>query len=85
MCIVLSVNFFLPGLWRKGRKRVAPQTSPPQTAPDPLEAAYAALIKHGLDGVAEALRILVNEAAKNLAQGGIPSLLNGQKKPSRSA
>jgi transposase-like protein len=31
---------------------------------NPLEAAYAALIEHGLDGAAEALRILVNEAAK---------------------
>jgi len=30
----------------------------------PLEAAYAALLEHGLDGAAEALRILVNEASK---------------------
>lgn len=29
-----------------------------------LEAAYAALLEHGLDGAGEALRILVNEAAK---------------------
>ncbi len=31
---------------------------------DPLEAAYAVLLEHGLDGAGEALRILVNEAAK---------------------
>jgi len=31
---------------------------------NPLESAYAALLEHGLDGAAEALRILVNEAAK---------------------
>jgi hypothetical protein len=31
---------------------------------NPLEAAYAALLEHGLDGAGEALRILVNEAAK---------------------
>ena len=30
----------------------------------PLEAAFAALIDHGLDGAGEALRILVNEASK---------------------
>ena len=30
---------------------------------NPLEAAYAALLEHGLDGAGEALRILVNEAA----------------------
>ena len=30
----------------------------------PLEAAYAALLTHGLDGAGEALRILVNEASK---------------------
>jgi hypothetical protein len=29
-----------------------------------LEAAYAVLLEHGLDGAGEALRILVNEAAK---------------------
>ena len=29
-----------------------------------LESAYAALLSHGLDGACEALRILVNEAAK---------------------
>jgi transposase-like protein len=29
-----------------------------------LEAAYAELLEHGLDGAGEALRILVNEAAK---------------------
>ena len=31
---------------------------------NPLEAAYAALLTHGLDGAGEALRILVNEASK---------------------
>lgn len=31
---------------------------------NPLEAAYAALLEHGLDGAGEALRILVNEASK---------------------
>ncbi|MCX8086030.1 MAG: IS256 family transposase [Rhodocyclaceae bacterium] len=31
---------------------------------NPLEAAYAVLLQHGLDGAGEALRILVNEAAK---------------------
>jgi transposase-like protein len=31
---------------------------------NPLEAAYAALLLQGLDGAGEALRILVNEAAK---------------------
>jgi hypothetical protein len=31
---------------------------------NPLEAAYAALLSHGLDGAGEALRILVNEAAR---------------------
>jgi transposase-like protein len=31
---------------------------------NPLEAAYAALLTHGLDGAGEALRILVNEARK---------------------
>jgi putative transposase len=31
---------------------------------NPLEAAYAALLSQGLDGAGEALRILVNEAAK---------------------
>jgi transposase-like protein len=31
---------------------------------NPLEAAYAALLDNGLDGAGEALRILVNEAAK---------------------
>ncbi len=31
---------------------------------NPLEAAYAALLEHGLDGAGEALRIVVNEAAK---------------------
>ena len=31
---------------------------------NPPEAAYAALLSHGLDGAREALRILVNEAAK---------------------
>lgn len=30
----------------------------------PLESAYDVLIEHGLDSAAEALRILVNEAAK---------------------
>lgn len=30
----------------------------------PLEAAFAALLNHGLDGAGEALRILVNEASK---------------------
>ena len=30
----------------------------------PLQAAYAALLAHGLDGAGEALRILVNEASK---------------------
>jgi putative transposase len=30
----------------------------------PLEAAYSALIDHGLDGAGEALRIIVNEASK---------------------
>lgn len=30
----------------------------------PLEAAFAALLEHGLDGAGEALRILVNEASK---------------------
>lgn len=35
-----------------------------QVEANPLEAAYAALLKHGLDGAGEALRILVNEAAK---------------------
>ncbi len=30
----------------------------------PLEAAFAALLAHGLDGAGEALRILVNEASK---------------------
>jgi transposase-like protein len=31
---------------------------------NPLEVAYAALLSQGLDGAGEALRILVNEAAK---------------------
>lgn len=31
---------------------------------NPLETAYAILLEHGLDGAGEALRILVNEAAK---------------------
>jgi transposase-like protein len=31
---------------------------------NPLEAAFAALLDHGLDGAGEALRILVNEASK---------------------
>jgi len=31
---------------------------------NPLEAAYAVLLENGLDGAGEALRILVNEAAK---------------------
>jgi len=31
---------------------------------NPLEAAYAVLLEMGLDGAGEALRILVNEAAK---------------------
>ena len=31
---------------------------------NPLEAAYAVLLEHGLDGAGVALRILVNEAAK---------------------
>ena len=31
---------------------------------NPLEAAYGVLLEHGLDGAGEALRILVNEAAK---------------------
>jgi putative transposase len=31
---------------------------------NPLEAAYSALIDHGLDGAGEALRIIVNEASK---------------------
>ncbi len=31
---------------------------------NPLEAAYAALLSHGLDGAGEALRILVDEASK---------------------
>ena len=31
---------------------------------NPLEAAYAVWLEHGLDGAGEALRILVNEAAK---------------------
>ncbi len=31
---------------------------------NPLEMAYAVLLEHGLDGAGEALRILVNEAAK---------------------
>ena len=30
----------------------------------PLEAAFSALLDHGLDGAGEALRILVNEASK---------------------
>ncbi len=32
--------------------------------PNPLEAAYAVLLEHGLEGAGEALRILVNEAAR---------------------
>lgn len=35
-----------------------------QVKTNPLEAAYAALLEHRLDGAREALRILVNEAAK---------------------
>lgn len=31
---------------------------------NPLEAAYAALLSHGLDGAGEALRILDDEASK---------------------
>jgi len=31
---------------------------------NPLEMAYAVLLEHGLEGAGEALRILVNEAAK---------------------
>ena len=31
---------------------------------NPLETAYAVLLENGLDGAGEALRILVNEAAK---------------------
>jgi len=31
---------------------------------NPLETAYAVLLEHGLDGAGEALRILVDEAAK---------------------
>ena len=31
---------------------------------NPLEAAYSALIDHGLDGAGEALRIIINEASK---------------------
>ena len=30
----------------------------------PLDAAFASLLAHGLDGAGEALRILVNEASK---------------------
>ena len=35
-----------------------------QVETNPLEAAYAVLLENGLDGAGEALRILVNEAAK---------------------
>lgn len=35
-----------------------------RVATNPLEAAYAILLENGLDGAGEALRILVNEAAK---------------------
>lgn len=35
-----------------------------RTETNPLEAAYAALLSHGLDGAGEALRILVDEASK---------------------
>lgn len=35
-----------------------------RTEHNPLESAYAALLNHGLDGAGEALRILINEAAK---------------------
>ncbi|MCX8016775.1 MAG: transposase, partial [Rhodocyclaceae bacterium] len=31
---------------------------------NPLDAAFAALLENGLDGAGEALRIIVNEAAK---------------------
>ncbi len=31
---------------------------------NPMEAAYSALIEHGLEGADEALRIIVNEASK---------------------
>lgn len=31
---------------------------------NPLEATYAAILSHGLDGAGEALRILVDEASK---------------------
>lgn len=37
---------------------------PMRVATNPLEAAFAVLLDNGLDGAAEALRILVNEAAK---------------------
>jgi len=36
-----------------------------RVATNPLEAAYAVLLENGLDGAGEALRILVNEAAKH--------------------
>ena len=35
-----------------------------QAETGPPEAAYAALLEHGLDGTGEALRLLVNEAAR---------------------
>ena len=34
----------------------------PRVEHHPLEAAFSALLDHGLDGAGEALRILVNEA-----------------------
>ena len=44
--------------------------------PHPLEAAFAALLDHGLDGAGEALRILGNQASKTertWAYAGSPS------------
>lgn len=53
---------------------------------NPLEAAYAALLAHGLDGAGEALRILVNEASKiERAQHTLSSAaMNGRAMPTAS-
>ena len=53
---------------------------------NPLEAAYAALLAHGLDGAGEALRILVNEASKiERAQHTLSSVaMNGRAMPTAS-
>ncbi len=59
VCTILSVNSVFAASFEKGDSFMAMRIET-----NPLEAAYAVLLENGFDGAGEALRIMVNEAAR---------------------